>query len=165
MAMHGRKAEEWKQRAEMAESKLKDLRFSPSHGWSVLHEQPSDHEEGSTLATATSYAASELSRHPETDSSFGSCSFHASINSSYRASFDPSLLSHCGRELDFDDDSMDLSCVDLPPAHVPELQPSCHTGSTSMFQSGPDVPEGIKARSSLNSYGAREATRDRKSVV
>ena len=60
--------------AEMAESKLKDLRFSPSHGWSVLHEQPSDHEEGSTLATATSYAASELSRHPDTDSSFGSCS-------------------------------------------------------------------------------------------
>ena len=113
MAMHGRKAEEWKQRAEMAESKLKDLRFSPSHGWSVLHEQPSDHEEGSTLATATSYAASELSRHPETDSSFGSCSFHASINSSYRASFDPSLLSHCGRELDFDDDS--IKPLDMSP--------------------------------------------------
>lgn len=101
----------------MAESKLKDLRSSPSQGWSLLHGQTSDHHEGSTLATELSYAASELSRHPENDSSFGSCSFQASMNSSYRASFDPSLLSHCGRELDFDDDSMDLSRVDLPNSH------------------------------------------------
>jgi len=145
-----------------------DVSFSPSRHWSgEPHEQASDWEahEGENT-TATSYAASEMSRHPETSCSFAhepsGSSLHDSLNSSYRTSFDPSLLSHCGRELDFGAacDSIDLSCVDVPPACVPESQraseqrPNYHTDSARSPQSG---QEDANVRGSTNSDGTHQS--------